>query len=93
MSMNLNCNLVDLLQTPTSVTKMCVATPDGYTMEDLTGYEAQRALQAYISWVQGRLDGLWNSTEELEAEEVFVKEHVDKVKSVLGDPSLIVYMA
>tara|TARA_B100002019_G_scaffold280345_1_gene283175 strand:- start:24 stop:242 length:219 start_codon:yes stop_codon:yes gene_type:complete len=72
---------------------MCVATPDGYTMEDLTGYEAQRALQAYISWVMGRLDGVWHSKEEFDAEKAFVNEHVNKVKSVLNDSSLIVYMA
>ena len=48
MSINLHCNKVDLWQTPTYVTYMCLMTPKG--VEDAKGAEAVRALKCYVEW-------------------------------------------
>ena len=67
MSMNLYCNIddkqVDLVQTPTHITYMCLTESDGIHYQ-VTGKKAVRALRCYLEWNTGRLNGIWNSNIE-----------------------------
>ena len=46
---------------------------------ELNGRKAMRALHAYIEWVNGSLNGVWDSTEELERANADVRERVRDV--------------
>ena len=65
MSMNLHCNKIDLWQTPTHITYMCMINNDGKIEYELTGKKALRALYIYIEWVKGLCDGVWKKDEDL----------------------------
>ena len=85
MSMNLTLHdgedgpQIDLWQTPTWVTWICLSydpdtgTPDG----DHAGVRRR-----YIVWVEGHLNGLRKDEEELEWERERIKEHLETVNSV-----------
>lgn len=85
MSMNLTLHdgeygpQIDLWQTPTWVTWICLSydpdtgTPDG---------EHAGVRRRYIQWVKSHLNGLWTDEEELEWERERVKIHTEEVNSV-----------
>lgn len=70
---------VELWQTPTWVTYMCLsynpetAEPDG-------GHEGVRRRYGY--WVSSHLNGSWKDHEELEDERQRINEHLELVNSV-----------
>jgi hypothetical protein len=68
--MNLNCKsknkIIDLWQTPTSISHMCYSNNDG-------GW--QGVLYRYKEWVKGHLNGVWESSAALEAMRGQVSEH------------------
>lgn len=85
MSLNLTLNegedgpQVPLWQTPTWVTFICLSY-DPETGEPDGGHEAVR--RRYNEWVEQHINGVWQSTEDLEYERGRVKEHLDLVNSV-----------
>jgi hypothetical protein len=70
---------IDLWQTPTWVTWVCLSydpeteIPDG-------NHEGVR--RRYIEWVKGHLDGVYPGVEELEWERERIHDHVEDVNSV-----------
>jgi hypothetical protein len=54
MSINLHIAIdgeeIDIYQTPSYITYMCMMTQDGWTMR-LKGKQAQRAVRSYLAWV------------------------------------------
>jgi DUF1680 family protein len=50
MSMNLHCDQIELQQTPTYITYMCMVDSDGEVQGELTGKNARRALEIYCFW-------------------------------------------
>ena len=77
MSMNLTLHTadggeIDLRQTPTHITWMCLSyNPE--TKEPDGGMEGVR--RRYFHWLDGSLDGVWDSTEDLDAASEDVLRH------------------
>lgn len=85
MSMNLHCDEMDLWQTPTYITDMCMSfdnngDPDG-------GMDGVR--KRYLIWVRSRLNGVWRDNEEYEIEKMNVDEHCKQVMS-LNNPEFYI---
>lgn len=84
MSMNLYAKIngvkLDLWQTPTYITYICLMHHDGIH-NDVTGQDAVKALMCYQEWVSHNLDGVWTDEEEYE----FMKERVDYQISLVND--------
>lgn len=83
MSMNLHCNQIELRQTPTQITYMCMVQPDGSVSSELTGKKAKHALHIYSEWVKGGLNGVWKDLEDLKLARVLVNEEMVKINKVL----------
>lgn len=70
---------IDLWQTPTWVTWICLSYDPETGISD-GGHVGVR--RRYIEWVKSHLNGIWTDTEELEWERERVKIHIEKVNSV-----------
>ena len=82
--MNLHCNQIELRQTPTTITYMCMVQRDGTIEGQVTGNKAKQALQIYIQWVRGSLSGrVWTDKDDYEAAKQSVDEEVARVNKVL----------
>ena len=79
MSMNLHCEGLDLWQTPTHITYMCMSV-NPKTGESDGGMEGVR--RRYITWVRSRADGAYDSAEDAAAQYALVNEHMAYVMSV-----------
>ena len=55
MSMNLHCNMIELNQTPTYITYMCMMDDTGTIGYKYTGKKALAALLRYKEWYENRL--------------------------------------
>jgi len=78
MSMNLHCDGIDLWQTPTYITYMCMSfdrdgNPDG-------GMEGVR--KRYLIWVRSHLDGVWRDEKQYEFEKMNVDRHCAQVMAL-----------
>lgn len=80
MSMNLNCTAggecIELWQTPSRITYMCVVQNDGSVPYRLVGKKAKHALYIYMQWVKYSTNGVWKSDVELKEAQDNVKEHL-----------------
>lgn len=74
MSMNLHCQEVELWQTPTHITKMCIetVTEDGKIIED----NWKSILHKYTLWAQSTLDGVYSTEEEAKEAHEHLEEHI-----------------
>ncbi len=92
MSMNLHCNKLDLWQTPTHITYMCMMTHEGVYSE-LNGNDAIRALRIYMQWVSSFIPMICTQDDKKRIEELQqrVDSHLEEVQNVLNDPDLTVY--
>ena len=86
MSLNLHCDQIDLWQTPTYITQMCMSMnnnrePDG-------GMEAVR--RRYLMWVGSHTNGHWKNHEDFEAMKQRVEEHINKVLAIKNPEFYIV---
>lgn len=79
MSMNLTCEGVDLWQTPTHITWMCLSY-DPLSGEPDGGHEAVR--RRYILWVESTLNGTWKDLDDLKWQRSRVADHIKQVKSI-----------
>lgn len=70
---------VDLWQTPTFITYMCLSY-DLETGEPDGGHKA--VLKRYIMWLESLTDGVWKDREELEWQMERIKDHIATVRSV-----------
>jgi len=85
MSMNLTLTdnetglSVDLWQTPTFITWMCLSyNPE--TEEPDGGHEGVR--RRYLEWVESRTNGVWKDEKELDCMRESVREHTKTVLAV-----------
>ena len=85
MSMNLYCNLVNLRQTPSRITNMCMVQPSGNVHWELRGKKARHALQIYIKWCEGLAEehGVWEDWEDLDSFREGIGEHVKSVRAAM----------
>lgn len=87
MSMNLHLQVdgykIDLWQTPTRITNMCLVDENFRVASEVKGKKAKRAIAIYLTWVRGTLDGAWESEEELDTQQEIVFEHIDKIKTTV----------
>ena len=90
--MNLQCNLVYLRQTPTEITNMCLVQPSGDIPWEVTGNKARHALQIYIQWLKGTLNGAFEDVEEHNYLCKCVDEEIVTIKKVLNKRTLKVSM-
>lgn len=91
MSMNLNCNLVELWQTPTSITYMCLETDQGF-LNEVKGKQAKAALARYIHWIKGSANGIYKSPKEADTARKYINDHIEEVNKVIKNKKLKVYM-
>lgn len=89
MSMNLNASTkhgkINLWQTPTSGSYTILPPSTGC---DVKGKRAKLALEAYIEWVKGGLNGVWTDNAAYENKRVSVEEHLTCVRRYLDDKTL-----
>jgi len=78
MSMNLHCDKMNLWQTPTHITDMCMSMDDNGNPDG--GMEGVR--KRYLTWVRSRLNGVWHNREDLEIEKMIVDEHCEQVMAL-----------
>jgi len=83
MSMNLHCKQLELWQTPTHITYMCVMQDDGKISSNLKGKKARRALYMYRQWVRSCINGVWDDEEERKSHEEFLNNHVKRINDVI----------
>ena len=96
MSMNLICNHLELWQTPTEITYMCLMESDGRRQE-LKGKAAIRALRIYMQWVQSTGIRIARTPEEItqmDRQRVQINSHLSEVMVVVKNPpkNLVVQM-
>ena len=92
MSMNLKCNKMELWQTPTHVTYMCMMTSKGVA-DEFTGKKARRALKIYQQWVSSCHPMQATTSEEEEAMKDGIRtcqEHIQQVEEVMKRKNLVV---
>ena len=83
MSINLTCKEVELWQTPTWVTDMCVSVsrpptkkPDGRWRFASSDGGWRGVLFRYTCWVKARTEGAWANREDLEGMRDAVNRHL-----------------
>lgn len=93
MSMNLMCDELELYQTPTHITYMCLVNKSGLVRPKVTGNKAKRALQMYLRWVQSTIDGVWEDAGALQSARDALDDHVAEVEdTIIGKgKDLVVY--
>ncbi len=94
MSMNLIAFIgkeeVDLYQTPTHITYMCLMNKDGLIEHELTGDEAKKALFLYLEWVKSTNNGVWEDEEALESARQSLNYHVKSIMEIINEETLVV---
>jgi len=87
MSMNLHLKVddqeIDLWQTPTSITHMCLVNHNFEIQFEVEGEAALRAIAIYTTWVRSTLNGIWDDEEDLRTHQVFVSDHISDIKNAV----------
>lgn len=84
MSMNLHCKQVELWQTPTKITYMCMTFAKG-KVTSVKGKRAAAALKRYLWWAC-LMDLVWTGTKEELREEVRIRRvHEKEVLQAIKD--------
>lgn len=96
MSMNLYIRFdgknIDVHQTPTYITYMCLMTADG-SKDKMTGNEARRAVLCYVEYLKGKMNGSYTSIDEMNNWCDPIKAHIASVLSELREAKRVeVYM-
>jgi len=95
MSMNLHCNNMELLQTPTHITYMCLMRHNGVKCGKVKDKDMQRALRIYAQWVESTISSCItrNKKEEDQFNERcdFVSSHCREVMKVMKKKSTVVW--
>lgn len=83
MSMNLHCNKIDLWQTPTYITHMCLETSS-----------PKSALKAYCHWVRDQNISVMKTQEDIDyanSQRELINYHIAEVEAVMDEEGLEVY--
>lgn len=87
MSMNLKCNQIELWQTPTHISYMCMITDSngGLFSCTLRGKKAAIALSRYKQWVKTYCEGSYTDSEKdlYESKRSSMLEHIKKIDNVI----------
>lgn len=75
MSMNLHCKEVELWQTPTYITSMCIGCYDSPVKD----WKAIR--DRYICWVGSHTNGVWKDTEMYNDMRRSVRDHIADINT------------
>ncbi len=79
MSLNLTCEGIELWQTPTHITEICLSYNPKTGKSD-GGNEGVR--RRYLLWVASSLNGVWSNPEELQNQRARVFEHAKQVRAL-----------
>ena len=91
--MNLHCNRMELRQTPTYITYMCMVQPDGSIPDEVAGLKAKHSLQIYSQWIMSSLSGPWYNVEDFNAASGWLSEELLSIQKVLKSrKKLVVYI-
>ena len=88
MSMNLTCDEMELLQTPTFITWMCLSynpiskQPDG-------GW--QGILRRYEYWVEAQSNGAYESKKDHDETVKFYTDHINKLKKIANKKGYLTF--
>lgn len=93
MSMNLSCSEVELWQTPTHITHMCLMEASGTVAFEVKGKRAVRALYMYMEWVRSHCDGVWSDEQLYKQRVESVNKHIAQVLNILDLPNLEVWQS
>jgi len=80
MSMNLHADKLELWQTPTWVTHVCLYTENEKGEQVKDTWRSTRF--RYAAWVKGSLNGVWNDPSDYERQSTLVKEHLSRLYAV-----------
>lgn len=84
---------MELRQTPTHITYMCMIQPDGSIPGEVSGVKAKHALQIYAQWSKGRLNDIFTSTEDFENATSYLNEELKLIQEILKSrKKLVVYI-
>ena len=75
MSLNLHCNHLEMWQTPTFITNMCLLHDDPIL-----------SIKAYKIWVKHQLDRVWDDQEEHNYMKELVKDHCKAIDNIINNP-------
>lgn len=93
MSMNLHCDVIELWQTPTQITFMCMVQPDGAVPFELKGKKAKHALEIYKQWVRFFTNGkTWKNDISMEQADESVKSHLREIEEATKNKRIKVYV-
>jgi len=96
MSINLHMEVkrikIDLWQTPTFITYMCLVNDKGKVRGAVKGKEARRSLYIYLEWVRSHASGMFKSSEDANDARLTVNEHLEELLKYVDERSLILYM-
>jgi thiaminase len=84
MSMNLHCNKLDLWQTPTQITYMCLVQPDNEIASNVAGKKARHALAIYRKWVEYNQTNIinWQNEYDCANYKKCVEEHLTAIDKI-----------
>lgn len=88
MSMNLYCNKIELWQTPTYISYMCMVSSSGLILSVVKNKRAKQALYCYIHWVKSTLNGVWEDPEVLQINTDNVNDHIKDILNIINKPDL-----
>jgi len=74
MSMNLRCDEIDLWQTPTWITRICLYDANG-DFRPVT-----ETTHIYMAWVKQHLNGVWKDQIIYDNMKTSVRQHVNEIK-------------
>jgi len=87
MSMNLHCRSggvdVELQQTPTQITNMCLVQLNGKVDWNVTGNKAKHALQIYCQWLEGSLNRVYPSVEYAVNSKNWIFSNIKEIQKVI----------
>lgn len=81
--MNLQCDKIDLVQTPTYVSYMCMVGPNGEIPNELTGNAARRAIHIYCYWRLEQAQSAFNHDNKDRDLLDYVRDEVKRIKEIL----------
>lgn len=89
--MNLHCNKLDLWQTPTDITMMCLTQPNGTIAQEVKGKAVIRALMIYRTWVSYQANGIvFRNIEDYDDMKLSIYDHLMEIDS-LDKKRLLLY--
>jgi NMD protein affecting ribosome stability and mRNA decay len=81
---------IDVWQTPTHITEMCLMDHEGRWMHEVSGNDALRAVFCYTSWVESTLNGKYDSEEDFNQKRYMVQSHIKETLDAVNKGKKII---